>query len=293
MMLAMTIQTRFKHKSRLSGFTYSAILMAALAGTSAWGCDETEMTELESVYCSLKSKGKASGLPSYFQFKNNPPSVQWLLLKRPAARAGIPLPPKPAKATNTKETQTKTAESHNAPVNTSTKKNTSTPPNPASVTSGLDNCALSEHTITCEHSRFRLQHNLSNHLLSSSALSDSNRLKLQSFHPSIHLSVSKYLSNLYPIYVKKMLSIGLAEAVMSYTKFVTQYETVSSAGGNFTARMEQMFEILKQEKKSRKVKRSYQNTAPKSLRQCMFVMVDIIVCDDISHTWVFTLPRQR
>jgi len=52
-------------------------------------CEPQENNEYEKVLCQLKQNGHGAGLPNIFQFRENPPLVQALLLKKPAEHAGI------------------------------------------------------------------------------------------------------------------------------------------------------------------------------------------------------------
>src|SRR5690606_13960643 len=55
-------------------------------------CFLSAATYYEQVYCELQAKGAARDLPPFHQFKRNDENIQAVLLKRPAARAGIDLP---------------------------------------------------------------------------------------------------------------------------------------------------------------------------------------------------------
>lgn len=260
-----------------------------LLSQNALTCTEQNKTALEEIYCTLKSKGKTSSLPDFYQFKNNPEEVQWLLLKGPARKAGITLPSKKTlktSSTQTTESQTQTPYSASHSVAQTTKPKPSTQNNGNTT---LHHCQLKAHSIECNHQKYVLLRNLPNTRLAPSALAASNQLTLPAYSASSYTSEREYLARSYPLYVEKILTLGLAEAVMSYTKFVSQYEEVTKHGGDFAKRMQQMYGILKLEKKSRPVKASYQHTLPKSIEQCMLVTSNTIVCDNITHTWVFSL----
>ncbi|ABD81520.1 hypothetical protein [Saccharophagus degradans] len=289
----------FKHALHPALYLLGAGCGVAFSCT-AMACEVKDKTELEEIYCTLKSKNRVSTLPDFNQFRKNSDDVQWLLLKGPARKAGITLPPKSSlkPKTNTapladRKTDNKAADNQ---VNTSAQSNplaTQTTRTATSSNSSLANCSLKPTQIQCSYATFTLQYNLPNSKLAPAALKASNQLTLPAYNSKFHASERDYLARCYPVYVNKILELGLAEAVMSYTKFVSQYEEVVQHGGNFANRMQKMYEILKQEKRSRPIQASYQHTRPQSIEQCMLVSNSVIVCDNIAHTWVFTLPQPK
>jgi hypothetical protein len=52
-------------------------------------CEPQENNEYEKIFCQLKRSGRGATLPNIYQFRENPPLTQALLLKKPAERAGI------------------------------------------------------------------------------------------------------------------------------------------------------------------------------------------------------------
>lgn len=289
----------FRHALRPALYLLGAGCGVAFS-SAAMACEVKDKTELEEIYCTLKSKNRVSTLPDFNQFRKNSDDVQWLLLKGPARKAGITLPPKSSLKPKTinapladRKTDNKAADNQ---VNTSAQSNplaTQTTRTATSSNSGLANCSLKPTQIQCSYATFTLQYNLPNSKLAPAALKASNQLTLPPYNSKFHASERDYLARCYPMYVNKILELGLAEAVMSYTKFVSQYEEVVQHGGNFANRMQKMYEILKQEKRSRPIQASYQHTRPQSIEQCMLVSNSVIVCDNIAHTWVFTLPQPK
>jgi hypothetical protein len=65
-----------------TGLLFSAIVLAER-------CDPAPGNEYEKILCDLKRSGKGAGLPDLYQFRQNPPTVQALMLKKVAEREGI------------------------------------------------------------------------------------------------------------------------------------------------------------------------------------------------------------
>src|SRR5690606_2447832 len=88
-------------------------------------------------------------------------------------------------------------------------------------------CHYGLEKITCADSDWQLQKNKSNRQLQSEALSDSNSMALPKQNGQ---SDNQYLTQVYPVYIKKMLDIGLGGSTMAYTRFARVYEEGKKQG---------------------------------------------------------------
>ena len=92
-----------------------------------------------------------------------------------------------------------------------------------------------------------------------------------------------WISIAYDRYIPKMLAIGLGANTMSFTAF----HTLESGGVDFSKRMEQTYELLKQDRKTLGLKTRYHDELPENLSLCEAIDRDIIVCDNVGTNWVF------
>jgi len=75
--------------SSMTRYFFLLVVLCASQNVLAERCEPQENNEYEKILCQLKQNGHGAGLPNIFQFRENPPLVQALLLKKPAERAGI------------------------------------------------------------------------------------------------------------------------------------------------------------------------------------------------------------
>ncbi len=158
-------------------------------------CFASAKTYYEQIYCELEAKGKTKGLPSFDQFKRNNEIVQASLLKLPAERNRITLPPpKRAKSSaedisvsNIPESEKKAIfkkeigkkESNKSLSQQQEKDNYVARKfdKPSGVTANA-NCQLSASEIVCSSQRYRLLGNKANKNLARGALLDENKMAL-------------------------------------------------------------------------------------------------------------------
>lgn len=248
-------------------------------------CHEMARTALEHSYCEVTASGHGKTLPPLNEFRGNPEKIQRFLLKTPARRAGVKLP----EPNNNESKHTKSGERSAKAVTSSTASSTSTASTePAS--NALKDCTLHNEQVRCQGKRFLLATNLPNSALRTEALSSKNRLLLPGRNEARYVNTSDliYLSESYPVYLEKMLSIGLGDSTMSFTRFAGLYKEIRSRNEDFAKRFYEMFELLKKEKRSNAVKPRYNNTFPAALEQCMQATRSIIVCDNVKQNWVYT-----
>lgn len=242
----------------------------------AEACLSSAETELERLYCQVVEQGGGQGLPSQSDFRRNAPQVQALLLKRPAQRLGLTLP-QPSTPTPAPNTSAITRQ-----------KAAPTAPEPPASPS-LQGCRLAGEQIRCPNRSFQLALNQPNGNLGPGVLDADNRLGLSAFNGdrSDEQAVRRYLSQAYDRYIPKMLEIGLGANTMSFTAFHNAFHTLEAGGVDFASRMEQTFQLLKQDKQTLAIQARYHQDLPRDLVQCEPVNPAVIVCDNVATNWVF------
>lgn len=270
------------------------LVFIALLGASPFSSacvDPAPETEFEKIYCQIKAKGRGDDLPEYQEFRRNPTQTQALLLRRPARKLGIQLPDsnsnKPSSLASTPVIQSQEPE-----IDVAAPTRPAAPPaakKPVATSHSLDACALDQEVITCGTQQYELQINRSNKHLPADALGPGNQLVLPSRQSAAFAGASDhyYLSQTYVNYIEKMIDIGLADATMSFTKYVATWEDIKSNNGDFSLRFAQMYELLKQERQTNAVKSRYNNNFPESIKQCMGLSSTLIVCDNVMQNWIY------
>ena len=257
------------------------------------GCLQSASTELERLHCQVVAQGGGQGLPSQADFRRNDPKVQALLLRRPAQRLGLTVPEAPSDSAQAKPaaSEATTPAPEPRPVAVEPKADPAPEPvEPAAARSNwLAECRLRGERIACRDRQFELALNRPNAELAPGVLTAQNRLDLPPFKGdrANEQQVRRYLSNAYDRYIPKMLSIGLGANTMSFTAFHNAFHTLESGGVDFAERMEQTYELLKQDKRNLAVQARYHEQLPEDLALCEPVGADIIVCDNVATNWVF------
>ncbi len=266
------------------------LMVAAItAPVASLACEGVK--PLEKIYCQVQAKGHGANLPRFDEFSRNPELTQRLLLKRPAAKAGLTLPPEVGQ----RSAKPKTTES-NPPV-LATQKNTSSatkplpPANfvkqaPLAGASDFNRCQMRTTSIVCDATSYMLQDNLNNKSLAPHALTDSNQLLLKPA-PKGASNIHDYLREAYATYLIKMMDIGLAGVTLTYSKFYYIYEDVTANKKDFAARFKEMYFYLKKDKSTMAVAKQHANKAPPSLGACDFIARDLIACDNEGASWVY------
>lgn len=262
---------------RQLGIALLLILFPALSfGAAGERCLAAASSELERLYCEVIAAGKGASLPSQPDFNRNSPRVQALLLKRPAQQLGLVLP-QPSEPQKT--------EPLNGPE-------PDVPPATEPVSEpvrALEDCRLSGEEIRCRESDYKLVTNRQRSELAEGALGPDNRLVIEPFtgRRDDKEAVRRYLSRAYDQYIPKMLRIGLGANTMSFTAFHNAFHTLESGGVDFSERMAQTYELLKQDRQQLAVKTRYHDDLPDSLSLCDFISRDILVCDNVGTNWVY------
>lgn len=254
----------------------SGFIINTYASTSSELCFEQAKLPLEKAFCEVKAVSSNPALPSLAEFKRNTPKIQQLLLKRDAERYGIVLPSAPP--------PTKSA-ARSASLKTDRK------PSKDIVQASLAECDLHEQFITCSTERYSLLNNLKNNQLKAEVFSSHNQLILPRKKDTQFSNESdyRYLSHIYPIYINKMIDLGLGDSTMSFTKFATVYWQGKIEGLDFVDRFQFMYSQLKQERGRNQINTRYRDNYPNEIHQCMRLDETLIVCDNMNQNWIYKL----
>lgn len=255
-------------------------VMGLLWASGVMACQHR--TALEQVYCQLASKGVQ--LPSLEDFRRNPPQMQYLLLKRPAAARGIALPALAAKRKVKPEVRSearRVTPAVQAPEPSAVQRQNNAAPSPR-----REACQLQRDTIVCGAERYRLVLNKLNRELSPGSLGELNVLRLPAYQKQHH-SLNTYLTNSYQHYIEKMMSIGLGASTMSFTKFHYTWQQSQQHGHDFSERFNLVFEYLKKDKRSMGVQPSYDDALPQKMSWCESLDARLWVCDNSDRNWVY------
>ncbi len=247
-------------------------------------CLSQAVTEEERVYCEIVNRGEGRGLPSLEDFKRNDVRVQRLLLKRPAEKLKIALPKKPQVIENASIPR---APKLDQETNKTHAEDISSLANPEIA---LKECQITPDQIVCGHRHFQMKTNLPNRLLKSGVLEEAYGMNLPPYSKDKSdnkLEAQYYLSDVYPIYIQKMLDIGLGASTMSYTRFYHTFFDLQAQGVSFSDRFETMYRYLKKDKKTMLVKPVLSDQRPTTISQCDDIDQRIIVCDSGSANWVY------
>ena len=274
----------FNHRM-LGGLIVISLLILS---PNTWACEAMAANALEKLYCQIQAKGEGQGLPGFDDFRRNPESTQRLLLKRPAARAGLALPepsqPKAKPASPAAPNNTVSNRNSQPRAQTPAAKNSTSKP----IATGLRGCNVLNQAINCQGTQYRLLDNKRNTALAIGALDETNQLQLPPVpNYRSQRELHQYLMHAYGIYIEKMDSIGLAGNTLSYSKFYYIFEDVKSARQDFVARFKNMFTYLKKDKSTIGIGRSHTSGLTPKLNHCEMFHGDLITCDDHGKNWVY------
>lgn len=273
-------------------FFLSAGPVTVMAAMSKKHCLALAETDYENIYCQVKYKGLGKGLPAFDEFRENQEWVQASLLKKPAKEAYIvlPKPKKHKKRINAywwkdsieKTVTTPSAETQRQPVEITAK-----PVSETVTTQQARPCQYSVEKITCSQSVWQLQVNKSNRQLASGVLNDANSMGLPKKNGQ---PANQYLTQVYPIYIKKMLDIGLGGSTMAYTRFVRVYEEGQKQGLVFNERFEKMYTLLKKERQVMGVSSKVPKNFMPSAKSCFVWQQNLMTCDNKQDNLVYLKP---
>lgn len=268
-------------------------------------CLSQSRNELEKAYCKIQEKKPNNNLPSFDDFQRNPPDMQYLLLKGPARKLNIQLPKPTRTKASTVKPKTENLNVQKQPtvkLTPTIRSNVAPPSTPQTqhIQQVLDNpnnmrhCKLDKLWIHCNEKHYKLVTNKKNTELEKDALSESNKMHIRDRNNEELNDVSniKYLSKTYPVYIHKMLSIGLGAGTMSFTKYASIYEASEKNQQNFSERMETMFGFLKTDKRGNAIKSRYDALLPEDINWCMPLDDTLIVCDNVNKNWVYEMTKK-
>lgn len=226
-------------------------------------------TYYEQLYCEVQAAGQAADLPSLLDFRRNNDKIQALLLRRPAARAGIDVAV-PADTRLPVPAIIEAAE-------------------PRKAASGPDSCQLDHLWLICEGARYLLMSNLANSRLSESVLESSNKMNMPVFRGSMDDRAARvdYLATAYRQYLEKMMEIGLGGSTFSYAKFVYLFDDVVAKGVDFAQRFETMFGFLKEDKQRLAVNESQPDLPTLQIGQCDHFGHQLVACNNGRKNYLF------
>ncbi len=268
-------------------FVFISMLVSASAESlTSKECYQAAKTGLEKVYCQILEKGAGGKLPSFNDFQRNTASTQKLILLGPAKKLGITMPeitkakraPSPLGAGNPNTRPSpEPVLSEEKPAQRD-KKNTSS-------TASIGDCDLRQNKIICPRQSYFLAINIPINRLAKETLAETNRLSFRNQFPNE--SKLQYLSDVYPYYIEKMLTIGLGDSTVSFTKFNAIFEETEKQNEDFSIRFSKMYELLKNERRTMAIKTRYRNNFPDNISQCMQLNQRLVACDNIEQNWVY------
>lgn len=238
----------------------------AVADRFCWLLAETYY---EQLYCEVQAAGQGADLPSLLDFRRNNDKIKALLLRRPAARAGIDV----AVPADTRLLVPEVVEAAE----------------PRKVDSGLDGCQLDHLWLICEGARYLLVSNLGNSRLADGVLKPSNKMRIPVFRGTMDDRAARidYLTEAYQQYLEKMMEIGLGGSTFSYAKFVYLFDDVVAKGVNFAQRFETMFAFLKEDKQRLAVNESQPDSPALQPGQCDRFGRQLVVCNNARKNYLF------
>lgn len=264
----------------------------------AQACEPMAQTDYERLFCEIQAKSPSSLKMSLHEFRRNPVKTQRLLLVRPARKLGLSMPEISASAQNASRTATVSKSKTDIDTSSltdasSTKTNGffthaegSLPSGDSSSSSILVGCQLQLNVVSCGKQIFRRVNNRANTKLKATALGEQNRLNVSRIEGDLE-AVKPQLKLAYIQYIDAMLSIGLAEHSLSFTKFANLFIEAQKQGLDFADRLGLMFEYLKKDKKQLAVASQAQSPGPQNIEQCYQLTPTIIICDNVAKNWVF------
>jgi hypothetical protein len=277
---------------RYAPFSMLIVLLLGQGAVAANNfCFAVAETYYEQVYCQLQAKAQLKNLPPFHQFQKNNEQVQYSLLKWPAERNAIKLPPPVKKlAPPSVELKAPASSGHNSepaaavfrniePNAVDISQTTFAKPNLSQSSAG---CELSQRQIRCDMRIYELLGNRANHRLAAQVLESHNTMAL----PKVGANAVG-LTAAYEKYISKMCEIGLCGVTMTYRKFAYLYQDLQSKGLDFTQRFETMFSFLKKDKASMAVSESIHLPATVTLADCSELGSHYYVCDAQGKNYIF------
>jgi hypothetical protein len=286
----------------------------ALPSAEVYQCQSRASSDYEKIYCQILEQGEGKALPVWDDFIRNNRQVQWLLLKHPAARLKITLPPvasasAPSVAVSAGISNA-TSSKKSAPGSISVVKPAAgqfismttspastavvTPPAPPSVSlpqRRFSPCQLQQNQIICANVFYVLQENVGNNRLNPNVFLSAYTLDIPEFDNTSDdpVAIDRYLTSAYEHYLQKMIAIGLGGSTMSYTRFYQTFVDLRARQVSFSQRFETMYTYLKKDKQQMQVRKRLSDRLPDSLDQCDRVGGEYFVCDLDEVNWVYRL----
>lgn len=268
---------------RLFLFSFTAaVSVPALADPF---CFSRAQSYYEQVYCELQAKAQLQGLPGFEEFRNNSEPVQYSLLKRPAERNRIKLPPAKASVQTQSLQDNNQQESLPAKVKLVKKSVSQILPSQTQLATDNNECQLTGEKIRCGGISYKAQGNLRNSRLGAGVLEPDNKMAIP--ERTGNQSESDYLLAAYVQYLNKMREIGLGGVTTSYGKFAFLYRDLRARGLNFSQRFETMFGYLKKDKATLGVNEGVSLPTELSPQDCAQLNEELLVCSVQGRNYLF------
>lgn len=255
-------------------------------------CLSAAETYYQQLYCEVKAQGAGGSLPSFADFRKNNPTVQALLLKRPARSLGITvvMPERQAKPVVAAiDTHPRRVAPRNTPAGKPQPQPNKATESPVVARPATDGCRIEGKLIHCGADRFTLVGNQRNEKLAEGVLGEQNKMALPVYRDSLadRAALNRYLPVAYRRYLEKMLEIGLGGATMSYGKFTRLFLDLAAKGVNFSQRFDTMYEFLKKDKRQLAVSEHVRNNRDLELSDCGDVSERLIACSTAGRNYIF------
>lgn len=261
---------------------------AAAASTSF--CLSAAESYYQQLYCEIQARGGGAALPGFADFKRNDPTVQALLLKRPAQKLGIEVVmPKRRSPPKRPAAQPSSGNRGDEPVAREANPRRSPSPPGAAMPVTRSGCRLAGREIRCGGDRFALVGNRRNEMLEKGALGAQNRMVLPAYDgsPADSSAFRRYLPDAYRRYLEKMLEIGLGGATMTFGKFALLLQDLVTRGVDFRKRFDTMYRFLKQDKRRMAVSERVQPPRGLDLTHCGDVSEALIACSFAGRNYLY------
>ncbi len=287
-----TLHPLLKRSAIASMLITSSLFISNAYSIEVKVCELEAKAPLELSYCEILKAGHGGSLPNFYEFRRNPESTQRLLLRGSASKAGITLPGTSGKQARTTiiTTPPPKAEQNPKQAPPPAAYRDALPRENVKQNTSIHQCQIQENRILCNTQQYFLAINVPVKRIKASVLSAQNRLL---FRPQTAQETAiEYLSDMYPLYIEKMLLLGLGDSTLSFTKFHAIYEGAKDNNA-FRERFTEMYELLKKERQSMAVKSRYLNNYPTNIGSCMPISAQLIACDNVAQNWIYRKVEMR
>lgn len=275
---------------RINHYAPWVILFISQGALAEQFCFSLAQTVYEQIYCELAVKAQTKGLPDFNQFRKNSEPVQASLLRRPAERNNIRLPP-PKRPRVKEHVELVVGAPIKSAVTIKSSQSKSIEPNgkPAPIlnqgTVSSSGCNVIGNRIECDRKIYQLQGNRHNRHLAADVLSDAHKMALPVYEQG--QGMNGYLTKAYEQYINKMCAIGLCGVTTTFAKFSFLYQDIQAKGLDFVQRFELMYTFLKKDKATMAVSEAVQAPAALSIDDCQRLNQRQFVCAYQGRNYIY------